>query len=313
MIATRQHAQTRKIALILLAVLLVLLALSLLTGCGSRAQDSVESEADEPDPDQLVLQKASDEDVAQLTLVPGTIRRRGFVVDDTLTGSDLGDIHFSIQVPSSYDGSEPYALYIHCPGRGGLYYQGIGANLDEDFVFVANAYVPDMIVVSPQLDDNGPLSAAKTILLTRWLLGAYDIDCGRVYLSGYSDGGETLSYVLGERADLYSRALMVAAQWDGAMESVVENRVPLRISIGESDECYTSQPANDAYKDLFLKYKAAGLTSSQIGNLLVLDVKPTGYFDDQLEDDPFGFWRQHNGAGVLFPHDPDIMGWLLRP
>lgn len=49
----------------------------------------------------------------------------------------------------------PYALYVPCPGWEGPYFQGVGANLQEDYPFVANDHIADMIVASPQLDDWG--------------------------------------------------------------------------------------------------------------------------------------------------------------
>ena len=63
----------------------------------------------------------------------------------------------------------PYALYVPCPGWEGLYFQGVGANLQEDYPFVANDYIADMIVASPQLDDWGEQSAADVVELTEWL------------------------------------------------------------------------------------------------------------------------------------------------
>lgn len=58
-------------------------------------------------------------------------------------------MRFSIHVPDSYDGSVPYALYVACPGWEGLYFQGVGANLREDYPFVANDYIADMIGPRP--------------------------------------------------------------------------------------------------------------------------------------------------------------------
>ena len=91
--------------------------------------------------------------MAGFTLVEGTQVDRGFVVDNALTCPDGRTLHFSLHVPEAYDGSAPYALYVACPGWEGLYFQGVGANLQEDYPFVANGYVADLIVASPQLDD----------------------------------------------------------------------------------------------------------------------------------------------------------------
>lgn len=74
-------------------------------------------------------------------LKEGALVDRGFVVDNVLHNTAEGDIHFSLHVPVSHDGTRPFALYVHCPGWEGLWFQGVGAHLVEDFVFVANDYV----------------------------------------------------------------------------------------------------------------------------------------------------------------------------
>jgi hypothetical protein len=51
-------------------------------------------------------------------------------------------------------------------------------------------------------------------------------------------------------------------------------------------------------------YKKAGLTQSQIDELLVLDVKEHSYFTER------GMSNEHGGGG-LFAYDEDIMGWLF--
>lgn len=241
------------------------------------------------------------------TFERGSQTRRGFEVDDMLRGTPAGDVHFSLHVPDSYDGSNAYALYVHCPGWEGLWFQGIGAHLVEDFAFVANDYVADMIVVTPQLDDWGETSAQKAIALTRWMLANYNIDPGRVYLSGYSGGGETISIVMGMHPELYRRALHLSSQWDGNTDVLVQSRVPVRLSIGESDDYYGSDPAKRAYTEIRGKYQAAGLSDGQIDDVLVLDVKPASYFSGYT-----GQGGQHAGGAVLFSQDPDIMGWLFQ-
>ena len=145
-------------------------------------------------------------------------------------------------MPVSYDGSAPYALYVACPGWEGLYFQGVGANLQEDYPFVANDYIADMIVASPQLDDWDEQSASDVVELTEWLLGAYSIDADHVYLSGCS-GGETISIVLGTRPELYRRALHTISRWDGDIETLTAAEVPVYMAIGENDDYYGSGPA----------------------------------------------------------------------
>ena len=78
----------------------------------------------------LCLSSALAEEAGAVT--PGTQTQRGFVNDNVLH-AEIGDIHFSSYIPESYDGSEPYALFITLPGWEGLYFQGVGANMVEDF------------------------------------------------------------------------------------------------------------------------------------------------------------------------------------
>lgn len=138
----------------------------------------------------------------------GSETYRGFLMDNILH-SDVGDIHFHLYIPESYDKSEPYALYLSLPGYEGLYFQGVGTNIrSEDFVFEAQKYNNKMIIAAPQLSDWGNSSAEQTIALTEYLLDAYAIDRGKVYINGYSGGGETLSLVLTKRPELLPRRFM---------------------------------------------------------------------------------------------------------
>jgi hypothetical protein len=78
----------------------------------------------------------------------GTQEKDGFIVDNVLHSDTQGDIHFSSYIPESYDGSEPYALFVTLPGWEGLYFQGVGANLGESYPFEARNYNDKMIVLS---------------------------------------------------------------------------------------------------------------------------------------------------------------------
>lgn len=49
----------------------------------------------------------------------GTQTYRGFVLDNVYHSPADGDIHFNLYIPASYDGSQPYALYITLPGYEG--------------------------------------------------------------------------------------------------------------------------------------------------------------------------------------------------
>ena len=241
----------------------------------------------------------------ELEVTEGTETYRGFQMDNVLHAPE-GDIHYHIYVPETYDGSEPYALFLTLPGYEGLYFQGMGQNLySENFAFEALNYNDHMIVAAPQLSDWGETSAEQTIALTEYLLGHYNIDQERVYTEGYSGGGETMSQVMGMRPDLFTAYLQCSSQWDGAYEPIVEARVLVYFVIGESDEYYGSGPSQEAYDSLRELYEQAGLSQAEIDQLLVLDIKDADYFRDG------GAPNQH-GGGNLFAQDPEIMGWLFK-
>lgn len=241
----------------------------------------------------------------ELEVTEGTETYRGFQMDNVLHAPE-GDIHYHIYVPETYDGSEPYALFLTLPGYEGLYFQGMGQNLySENFAFEALNYNDHMIVAAPQLSDWGETSAEQTVALAEYLLGRYNIDQERVYAEGYSGGGETMSQVMGMRPDLFTAYLQCSSQWDGAYEPVVEARVPVYFVIGESDEYYGSGPSQEAYDFLHELYEQAGLSQAEINQLLVLDIKDADYFRNG------GVPNQH-GGGNLFAQDPEIMGWLFE-
>lgn len=120
-----------------------------------------------------------------------------------------------------------------------MYFQGVGANLKtENIGFTSQKYNPEMIIVAPQLNDWGEISARQTVALTKYFLDTYNIDRTKVYAEGYSGGGETMSQVMGMCPELYTAYLQGSSQWDGSYEPVVKARVPVYIVIGENDEYY---------------------------------------------------------------------------
>ena len=238
------------------------------------------------------------------TLVEGEIVDRGFVVDEVLRVPELDDIHFSMRVPKSYDGSSAYALYIHVPGGSGWYGQGVGANLESQFVFSAQNYVSDVILITPQPVDYLNTTVDMVIALTEWALNEYNIDPQRVYLSGYSFGGETVSLVMAKRPELYSRVLHMASRWDGSVGALVELGIPVMMVIGDDDEYYRVSDAERTYLGIRKKYEAKGFTDEEIDELVVLDVKADDYF--------YANGSQHEMGADLFASDSVIMGWLLR-
>lgn len=299
-----------KVAGILLAGCVILLS-----GCGNT--DNASQEANQPaagadgqEEVQEEVQGGAGGDAGDVqgqtdSVTEGTEEYRGFILDNVLHSESEGEIHYNLYVPESYDGSEPYELFFTLPGYEGLYFQGVGVNLySEDFGFTAREYIPDMIIVAPQLEDWGETSADQTIALAEYFLANYNIDESRVYAEGYSGGGETMSRVMGKRPELFTVYLQCSSQWDGAYEPVVESRTPVYIVVGESDEYYGSGPSEEAYENLYGLYREAGLSDEEIRELLVLDIKDAEYFESQ------GMTNQH-GGGNLFAADEEIMGWLF--
>lgn len=226
------------------------------------------------------------------TLEVGTTEQRGFIIDN-------------VYYPENYDETRDYAIYFALPGWEGLYFQGVGANMGEPYPYQAQNYVSDMIIISPQLDDWGEESANDTIALVEYFLSHYNIDESRVYISGASGGGETLSLVLGKRPELFTSALFISSQWDGDLNVLANAQTPLYIVIGENDSYYGSTRAINAYNSLHDIYENQGLSDEQIDEILVLDVKEHEYFSAQ------GVSDEHAGLG-LFAYDEDVMSWVFN-
>ena len=199
---------------------------------------------------------------AEDTLTPGTQTQRGFINDNVLH-NEIGDIHFSSYIPESYDGSEPYALFVTLPGWEGLYFQGVGANMVEDFGVEAIHYNDKMIVLSPQLNDWGQTSANEAIALTEYFLENYNIDASRVYLHGMSGGGETGSLVMGTKPELFTAYLATSSQWDGDLNVLAQARTPVYFAIGAQDSYYGSESFIQTYNALHELYAAQGLTQKE--------------------------------------------------
>ena len=230
---------------------------------------------------------------------------RDFTIDNILHSDNNGDILFNLYIPKSYDGSEAYALFVTLPGYEGLYFQGVGINLhEENFEFEAQKYDSNMIIVAPQLNGWDEESADETIALVEYLLSAYNIDKSKVYIEGYSGGGETASIAVSKRPDLFTAYLQVSSQWDGEYDSVAKAHLPVYIAIGRDDEYYGSGKSQSAYNTLYNLYKQQGLTESEIDKILVIDIKEREYFTSRNVD------SEHGGGG-LFAEDKDIMSWLF--
>lgn len=244
---------------------------------------------------------------SKIQITTGNKYYKNFSLDNVFQDDQYGDIHYNAYIPKAYDKRQSYALYITLPGYQGLYFQGVGKNLEtEEFGFVSQNYNAQMIVLAPQLEDWDELSANQTIALTKYFLKHYNIDKNKVYISGYSGGGETLSWILTNEPELYRAALMCSSKWDGNFNKVVKNKTPIYFVIGEEDEYYGSTPFKEAYQQIVSLYKKEGLNQEEIDQFVILDVKNKEYFTSQ------GITNEHGYGGHLFANDEHIMGWLFN-
>ncbi|MBQ9887244.1 MAG: prolyl oligopeptidase family serine peptidase, partial [Lachnospiraceae bacterium] len=205
---------------------------------------------------------------------------RGFLFDNVLHSESDVDIHFGLYIPESYEGSEPYALYVTLPGYEGLYFQGVGVNIRaEDYGIEAQKYNEKMIIAAPQLNDWRETSARQTVALTRYLISHYNIDPEKVYLNGYSGGGETGSMIMEIAPELYTAFLHCSSQWDGDLAPLAKAGTPIYMVTGENDSYYGSSSVRETYDKLVQLYRDKGLTDDQIEKLVVLDLKDQAWFD----------------------------------
>lgn len=247
--------------------------------------------------------------------LPDEIAVPAFKLDEVLNTEEMGDIHYNLYVPEDYNSNYKYALHIALPGWEGLYFQGVGEDLRWEYMpFESVKYSKDMIVASLQLNDWEMTSAQQTVILTEYLMEEFSIDKNRVYLTGYSGGGETLSLVMEIRPELFSAALFMSSKWDGDPARLVEAKTPLYIFTSEHDSYYGSEPAILAWQLIHDQYISAGLTENEINNILVLDVREDAWFDKTL-----GIYSPENrdnidyhGAGIFVAFDENVMRWIFE-
>lgn len=255
--------------------------------------------------------------IQQATANALTESDRSFQSNNVLATDDLGDIHYNLSLPQDYDAAHAYALHIALPGWEGLYFQGVGEDLKWEYLpHESIAYVPDMIVASLQLNDWNANSAYQTVRLTEYLMEAYSIDRDRVFITGYSAGGETLSRVLEIKPEIYKAALFVSSQWDGDPKLLTETQTRLYLFTAEHDSYYGSEPAKEAWQQIYDLYRAQGLTNTEISDLLVLDVRKDTWFDmmmaEHTERTTAQYATDYHGAGMLVAFDESVMRWVFR-
>lgn len=85
---------------------------------------------------------------------------------------------------------------------------------------------------------------------------------------------------------------------------MVKGCLPVYFAIGETMNITVRRQTKKAYDTLRSLYEQKGLSSAEINELLVLDIKEHEYFTER------GMSNEHGGGG-LFAYDSDIMGWLF--
>lgn len=278
------------------AVFLMMISM-LLTGCAQKADAGLLQESSVEVSKDSAMSEDSD-------ITVGTRTDRGMIVDNVYHDDKQGDIHFSSYFPDSYDGNEAYALFVTNPGWEGEYPQGPGNNLGEDFPFEARQYNNKMIILSTQLYGWDEKSADDALALIHHFIDNYAIDTNRIYLHGYSGGGETGSYMMGKEPELFAGVLLNSTQWDSDIDKLVNAETPLRLAVGEDDSYYGSEPLKEAYQNIHDAYVKKGLSEEEIDKILVLDVKQRQWFTER------GYSDEHDG-GNAFAKDEETMQWLF--
>ena len=300
-------------------VFIVFALLILLAGCSNGAADStpIAGEMETIPTEQDAAPAQNNENGEEYDVLAGTETDRGFVIDNVLKDEKLGEVHFHLHVPEDYDGTKDYALHVALPGWEGMYFQGVGEDLRWEYLpFESTNYIEDMIVVSVQYNERDKTAANQIIRLAEYMLSAYRIDESRIYLTGYSLGGDILSHIMELRPEMFRRVLFVSSRWDGDPEPLVNAKVPLYIFTSEHDSYYSAEPARNAWQSIHDLYASSGLTEDEISELLVLDVREDAWFDAVMGDDPDRTAEQYatdyHGAGMLVSFNESVMEWVFQ-
>lgn len=302
---------------------IMLMTAALITGCTNNTEQSSGTDthrgsyAAYSEAAPLSEESSGDTATEQYSVQTGTEYYRDFLLDNVIHTDDVGDIHFNLMVPEAHqtdDEDTKWALHIALPGWDGLYFQGVGEDLRNEYVpFESSNYKDNLIVASVQLDSWDEKSAEQVVRLTEYLLSAYDIDSDQVYITGYSAGGETLSQVLGLRPELYHSALFVSSKWDGDMEPLAGRKTRIYLFVAEDDSYYGSEPARNAWNELSDIYLNSGLDEDEISNILVLDVRPDSWFDEEMKSRQDSMYAtDYHGSGMLVAYDANVMKWVFE-
>lgn len=276
----------------------------LVSGCGK----TVEASAEMAGVSQVIDTAALNEGTVseEVPVATESSIKTGLIAEQILEGK-TGIIHYSYYLPEDYDESRKYPLMMTMPGYDMMWFgeDSSGNNLNWRGFLCWTELPEDMIVVSAQLEDWGETSARQAIELTEYFINHYSVDTDRVYASGYSAGGETMSQAVSMRPDIYAAYLHGASQWDGEYAPIAENTVSVYIFMAENDEYYGSRRAREAYEHLYDAYRKAGWSDDDISQMLQIRTPDDEWFAEHGVTSNY-----HGGGNVVFEED-DILKWVV--
>lgn len=288
-------------------VMALLVLVFCLAGCqaaervaSSQPESLVSSPAETPSPAPALEPASQEENSGETTMQTGVIPKQ------VLEG-ETGEIHYSYYLPEDYDSSGAYPLVMAMPGYDRMWFgeDSSGSNLDWPGFLCWTQRQEDMIVVSAQLTDWGETSARQAIELTEYFIQHFAVDPNRVYATGYSAGGETMSRGVALRPDLYAAYLHGASQWDGDFAPIAKNGVAVYIFMAENDEYYGSDRAREAYDGLHQAYVDAGWTEEEIAGVLQIQTPDNAWFAER------GISGNYHGGATVVYDQAEILEWVL--
>lgn len=230
----------------------------------------------------------------------------GLIPEQILQG-ESGEIHYSYYLPEYYSPDQTYPLMMAMPGYDMMWFgeDSSGSNLNWSGFLCWTELEEEMIVVSAQLTDWGDTSARQAIELTEYFLSHFSVNPNRVYASGYSAGGETMSRAVALRPDLYAAYLHGASQWDGTFDPIAQHGVAVYIFMAEEDEYYGVERAREAYDGLRTAYERAGWSQEEIDGVLQIQTPGQDYFAQRGIHGNY-----HGGANVVF-EEQSVLDWVV--
>lgn len=231
---------------------------------------------------------------------------RGEFVSTQFEDSKHLPIRYSYKLPEHYQDGKTYPLVIALPGLDAMWHgeDYRDENLLEPIVTAWDNTDEELIVASAQLEDWGENGSRQAIELTQKLLADLPVDRTRVYVTGFSSGGEIWTQAITLHPELYTAYLQISAQWDGRMAQTCKARIHIYFLVGESDSFYGSDETRRIYRQMYDIYREEGLSSYEIDELLQLNVLDDSFFDARELD-------YHGGAQEALLRFPDITAWLL--